>query len=50
MRHNFTLSLAEEWNMLCRELVESPSLETMKTHLDVFLYHLLKVTLSCKED
>ncbi|PKU47004.1 hypothetical protein llap_2718 [Limosa lapponica baueri] len=42
MRKNFfTLRVAEHWNRLPREVVESPSLETFKTHLDTFLCNLL---------
>ncbi|PKU44934.1 hypothetical protein llap_4747 [Limosa lapponica baueri] len=44
MRRNFlTLRVAEHWNKLPREVVESPSLETFKTHLDMFLCNLLYV-------
>ncbi|PKU32803.1 hypothetical protein llap_16894 [Limosa lapponica baueri] len=42
MRRNFfTLRVAEHWNRLPREVVESPSLETFKTCLDTFLCNLL---------
>ncbi|PKU45524.1 reverse hypothetical protein [Limosa lapponica baueri] len=42
MRRNFfTLRVAEHWNRLPREVVESPSLETLKTHMDKFLYNML---------
>ncbi|PKU46613.1 hypothetical protein llap_3104 [Limosa lapponica baueri] len=42
MRRNFfTLRVAEHWNKLPREVAESPSLETFKTHLDTFLCNLL---------
>ncbi|PKU48217.1 hypothetical protein llap_1496 [Limosa lapponica baueri] len=42
MRRNFfTLRVAEHWNRLPREVVESPSLETFKTRLDKFLCNLL---------
>ncbi|PKU45113.1 hypothetical protein llap_4564 [Limosa lapponica baueri] len=42
MRRNFfTLRVAEHWNRLPREVVESPSLETFKTCLDTFLHNLL---------
>ncbi|PKU45566.1 rna-directed dna polymerase from mobile element jockey-like [Limosa lapponica baueri] len=37
----FTLRVAEPWKRLPREVVESPSLETFKTHLDMFLCNLL---------
>jgi len=30
----FTLRVAENWNKLPRRVVESPSLELFKTHLD----------------
>ncbi|KFQ21354.1 hypothetical protein N331_09962, partial [Merops nubicus] len=38
MRKNFfTVRVPERWNRLPREVVESPTLETFKTHLDAFL-------------
>lgn len=33
----FTLRMAKHWNRLLRKVVESPSLEILKTHLDTFL-------------
>ena len=41
----FPLRVTEPWPRLPREAVESPSLETFKTHLDKFLCSLLWVTL-----
>jgi len=37
----FPLRVMEHWNRLSREAVESPSLETFKTHLDKVLCSLL---------
>ena len=38
MRKNFfAVRVTEQWNKLPREVVESPSVEAFKTHLDVFL-------------
>jgi len=42
MRKNFfTLRVTEPWNRLPRGLVESPSLEILKTHVDEVLCSLL---------
>jgi len=42
MRKNlFTLRVMEHWSRLPREVVESPSLEIFKTHLDAVLCSLL---------
>jgi len=37
----FTLRVMEHWNRLPREVVDSPSLEIFKTHLDEVLCSLL---------
>jgi len=37
----FSLKVAEQWNRLPRKVVESPSLEIFKTHLDSYLCDLL---------
>ncbi|GAB0179877.1 hypothetical protein GRJ2_000453000 [Grus japonensis] len=42
MRKNFlTVRVTEYWNRLPREVVESPSLEILKTHLNAILCNLL---------
>jgi len=42
MRKNIsTLKVTEHCNRLLREVVESPSMEIFKTHLDAFLCNLL---------
>ena len=40
-RKNFFTVRVEHWNRLLREVVESPSLEIFKTHLDTYLCNLL---------
>jgi len=37
----FPLRVMEHWNRLPREVVESPSLEIFKTHVDKVFYSLL---------
>ena len=42
MRKNFfTVRVTKQWNRLPREVVESPSLEIFKTHLDTYLCDLV---------
>ncbi|KFV84812.1 hypothetical protein N308_11142, partial [Struthio camelus australis] len=42
LRKNFfAVRVPEPWNRLPREVVESPSLEIFKTHLDVILGNML---------
>ncbi|KFV73005.1 hypothetical protein N308_11263, partial [Struthio camelus australis] len=42
LRKNFlTVRVPEHWNRLPREVVESPSLEIFKSHLDVILGNML---------
>ncbi|KFW77614.1 hypothetical protein N336_12209, partial [Phalacrocorax carbo] len=36
-KNNFPVRVPEQWHRLPREVVESPSLETFKPHLDAFL-------------
>ena len=46
MRQNFfPVRVPAQWHRLPREAVESPSLETFRTCLDVFLWPLLWVCL-----
>ena len=40
-RKFFTVRVMEHWNRLPREVVDSPSLEILKTHLDAYLCSLL---------
>lgn len=44
-RSFFTFRVTECWNSLSREVMESPSLEILKTWLDVILCNLLQVFL-----
>ena len=44
-KNSFPVRVPEQWHRLPREVVESPSLETFKTHLDAFLCPLLWVSL-----
>ena len=37
----FAVGVMEHWNRLPREVVESPSMEIFKTHLDTYLCNLL---------
>ena len=41
MRKNFAVRGTEHWNRSSREVVQSPSLETFKTHLDAILCNVV---------
>ncbi|KAJ7424169.1 hypothetical protein BTVI_07460 [Pitangus sulphuratus] len=41
IKKNFTVQVTEHWSRLAREVVESPSLEVFKNHLDVILCNVL---------
>jgi len=41
----FTVRVTEHWHRLPREVMESPPLEILRSHLDMVLGHQLKVTL-----
>jgi len=41
MQKNFTVRVTEHWNRFSREVVESPSMEVLKTRLDTYLCDLL---------
>ena len=49
MRKNFTVQVTEHWKRLPREVVESPSLEILKTCLDAIQCKKLYVTLPEQE-
>ena len=42
MKNFLTLRVTEDWNRLPREVLESSSLETLKTHVESFLCNLLQ--------
>lgn len=48
-KHFFTLKMVRHWSRLPREAVESPSLETFKTQLDVTMGSLLQLALPERE-
>jgi len=37
----FTVRVAEHWNSMPREVVESPSMEMFRIHLDAYLCNLI---------
>lgn len=37
----FTVRVKEHWSRLFREVVQSPSIEIFKTHVDAYLHDLL---------
>jgi len=43
--YSLTVRVTESWHRLPREVVESPSLEIFKSHLDMILYKQLEVVL-----
>ena len=43
-KNAFTVRMTEHWNRLPREVVESPSMEIFKTHMDTYLCDLLQGT------
>ena len=45
MGKHFTLRVVRHWSGLPREAVESPSLETFKTQVDVTMSNLLQLAL-----
>ena len=46
----FTARMVKQWNRLCREVVDAPSLETFKTRLDRFLTDLVEdIPAHCRE-
>ena len=48
-KNNYMARVTEHWNRLPNEVVESPSMEILKAHLDAYLCHLLYSTCFSRE-